>query len=355
MFSTKKALLALLAALILFFAGQHAYSTSTEDQAESLAFFIAHKQDNAENTALIQQFADTVHERTDGKVTITLHVPNYPNEANGTADTALRTLNDLSNSNAFMAQVSVKRFADLYPDLCPFNALDAPDVFRNHEHAARVLDGDVGQDLLAVVHDGSHGLLHGFDFTYSGGYRNIFSTVPIYSLADLSGLTMRAVSPMSHGVIDGLGIKILDDIEYRTPKWRHAMADNSIVLEEAENLRIDYYRHAEPDVIAQMDTVIETNHNLFLTLLVANTVLFESLTAKQQQIITEEARSLALAERELSIQQAEETKRYFEDRGVTFLPLTDNESAKLKEISASARAEYEDTLGEWFDRIAATK
>ena len=94
---------------------------------------------------------------------------------------------------------------------------------------------------------------------------------------------------------------------------------------------------------------------MFLTALVFNTPLFNSLTSEQQEIVSEEARTLALKERELSIQQAIDLKELLEGEGVTFLPLTDEEKKTLTNISNVVRAQYEGELGEWFTRIEAVE
>lgn len=50
-------------------------------------------------------------------------------------------------------------------------ALDMPYIFKDHVHAARVLEGKVGETLLEKIT--SFGNVRGLAFTYSGGFRNI--------------------------------------------------------------------------------------------------------------------------------------------------------------------------------------
>jgi TRAP-type C4-dicarboxylate transport system substrate-binding protein len=332
------------------------FTSHAEAEQQTFAFLMAHKPDNDENVALIEAFADRVHERTAGAVTIVPVVPSYPNLPNGDpADVMKNALEDVNGGDAFMAQISVKRFNQLYPGLEPLDALDAPGVFKDHEHAARVLDGAVGQDLLDIVRANSEGHLHGLGFTYSGGYRNIFSTTPIASLAELSGQTMRHLgSSLSDGVMEGLGIEMNADVKYATADWEESLAGGDITLEEAENLRIETYRHRFPAVTDAIKTVVETNHSMYLTLLVTNAGQFDALTPEHQAILAEEAQKLAIAERALSVQQAEEIKAHFTGEGVTFLTLTEAEEAVLAGVAASVRAAHPH-LTEWMDRIMATE
>src|SRR3569832_2008736 len=51
--------------------------------------------------------------------------------------------------------------------------LDMPYLFRSHAHAAAVLDGGIGKDLLASLEPRN---MKGLAFTYSGGYRILGTT-----------------------------------------------------------------------------------------------------------------------------------------------------------------------------------
>lgn len=62
-------------------------------------------------------------------------------------------------------------------------ALEMPFIFENHEHATRVLEGEVGEYLLDKTTENSN--VRGMAFTYSGGFRNVITDKPVTSLADL--------------------------------------------------------------------------------------------------------------------------------------------------------------------------
>ena len=60
-----------------------------------------------------------------------------------------------------------------------------PFLFENHEHATRVLEGEVGEFLLDKIT--AKGNVRGMAFTYSGGFRNVLSSVKVDSLKGLTG------------------------------------------------------------------------------------------------------------------------------------------------------------------------
>jgi TRAP-type C4-dicarboxylate transport system substrate-binding protein len=62
-------------------------------------------------------------------------------------------------------------------------ALEMPFIFEDHDHATRVLEGEVGEGLLEKITEKSN--VRGMAFTYSGGFRNIITDKPVTSLKDL--------------------------------------------------------------------------------------------------------------------------------------------------------------------------
>ncbi len=146
---------------------------------------------------------------------------------------------------------------------------------------------------------------------------------------------------------------MLEGVTNESLAWQQKFMDGSLQAEEAELIRIETYRANYPEVFKKIKTIVETNHNLFLTLLVVNGEFFDSLTSEQQNIISEEAHALALKERVLSIQQGIDARAGFIKDGISIVIPTAAEVAVLESGAQSVRAKYQDTLGVWFDRIAA--
>ncbi len=91
------------------------------------------------------------------------------------------------------ARVSV---GALGPVVDQLNVFNLPYVFRNTEHMRKVIDGQVGQDLLDAVTNSGKGLV-GLCWMDAGA-RNFYDTKkPIHTLADLKGLKFRVMgNPM---------------------------------------------------------------------------------------------------------------------------------------------------------------
>ncbi len=343
------------AVLALVGIGYYVYGNNTGAPAttKTLTFIMAHKPDNTDNVALLQGFADTVNQRTQGAVTIRLVDPNYSTADYSSPKTAYTLgLAEVDSGAADMSQVAVTSYSELYPELYPLDTLNAPGVFSSHEQATRVLDGVVGDALKGVVDTGSGGKLHALSFTYSGGYRNLFTTKPVISLSDLTGLRTSSVQYLSRDFLQSLGAVVQSDIPEQSNAWEEGIANDSIQLIEAEMIRVESYRSRSPVAFNKIKTVIQSEHNLFLTLMVINGASFASLASEEQSILAEEAQSLALKERKLSIDQEVAARTGFVRDGITVITPTSAEKEVLSAASALVRAKNAVKLGEWFKRIS---
>ena len=87
----------------------------------------------------------------------------------------------LDNGKLQMSQMHITELARWHSP--EFWALEMPFIFRDHDHAARVLEGDIGQKMLTDLVEKSPA--RGLAFTYSGGFRNIITNKKVSGLKDL--------------------------------------------------------------------------------------------------------------------------------------------------------------------------
>lgn len=358
---TYKHLLAPVAAIMAFafaFAPQISEATlklskSVPDSSvqRELDFVMAHKPDNAQNVALIQEFADKVHERTDGAVKINL-IDAFDKFGDLNGKTLDEVRSKLYTGEVAMSQVSLKKFVTYSPIV---DALDMPMVFRDHDHVKAVVDGPIGLQVRDSVYDGSDGQIYGLAFTYSGGFRNIYTTSqPVSSVSDLKGMKMRARSNRSgRDAVHHLGIVQSHDLGRN---FALASSRGDILAEEAETLRLLTWANVAPELIKNIKTVLVTNHSVFLTLIAVNGPIFNSLTPEQRAIIREEVKVLADKERELSIQQAIDGRAMFEKRGIDFVDVSAEDKEILDGMGQRVLTKYKDQpVGKVMQAIIDTK
>jgi tripartite ATP-independent transporter DctP family solute receptor len=101
------------------------------------------------------------------------------------------------------ARVSVGALGPIIPELNVFNL---PYVFRNTAHAQKVIDGDIGKELLDKVTGNPKAGLVGLCWMDAGA-RSFYNTKkPIKTLADLKGLKFRVMgNPMFVDMANAMG------------------------------------------------------------------------------------------------------------------------------------------------------
>ena len=182
-----------------------------------------------------------------------------------------------------------------------FWVLDLPFLFRDHEHASRVLDGKIGKNLLASLE--SKGV-KGLGFTYSGGYRVIASeNKPINKLSDFKKLKVRTPdSPVAKSFMKELGAKAV----YIEDKAHYAKGVQAF---ESTFARLPGVKNDESKYINV------TNHSLFLTSILINKDFYEKLPDDLKKIVDEAVQKTAKLEREDSIQDNMDQRKLFEESG----------------------------------------
>ena len=127
-----------------------------------------------------EKFAELVYERTNGEYKIEI----YPN---GTLGGESDMLDSMSMGMLDMGIITSGPFVNFSEMM---GVLDMPYLFATNEEAYKVLDGEVGKELLATLEEaGLKGLAYA-----ERGFRNVTTSVrPINSAADLKGLKLRVM------------------------------------------------------------------------------------------------------------------------------------------------------------------
>jgi len=215
------------------------------------------------------------------------------------------------------------------------HVLDLPYLFRDHDHAAKVLEGDVGVELLNKFDEDSK--IKGLAYTYSGGYRLLPSTQRVTSLGELAGLPIRAgLSQQAREAIEMLGGEAVPADTEQT--WELAKTGK---VQAAEYVTQRIY----PDRCDEwIKSIVHTEHSLFLTSIVVNQDWFNSLPQAVQDVFMKAALQAARNERELSLKDGETNLRKLESEGVNIVYLSEEEEAELHARAAEIRKTHAETV-----------
>lgn len=126
----------------------------------------------------LEHFAELVSERTNGAVEIDI----FPNSALGDERA---NIEDLQMGTLDIAVSSTGPLGNFVSD---FLILDLPFLFKDYDHAHAVLDGEIGQNLLAKLDD--IGVVGGT--FWENGFREMTNSKhPINTVEDCAGLKLR--------------------------------------------------------------------------------------------------------------------------------------------------------------------
>lgn len=219
----------------------------------------------------------------------------------------------LSDCDIEISQVQTTAIGSQYSD---FWALDLPYLFDDHDHATRVLEGDIGQELCENL--GKNANFRGLAFTYSGGFRVIGSEDPITDLADLQGRRIMTANPLTLAkTIESMGG---DPVVVSPSLWDEF---DPVGVDAVETTYLRF----------QGSHILKTNHSMFLTTILASNKFWESLSEAQQTAFKQAAFVAAKLERQWSIDDAEQYEVDAEAKGVSIVELSEEDQARLKQKS----------------------
>lgn len=280
-----------------------------------------------------QRFSEEVNAKTNGQFDIeVLSLTDYTNKYNNGQKISKNDLMALIDSGAIeMSHIYTTWLADYNQDL---HALDLPFLFRDHKHADAVLDGVIGDELLAGVSVKSN--IKAMSFTYSGGYRIVPANFKADSVDSWKGMRVRTSrSPVAVDTFKLLGAVPHDEIALE--EMNTAADQNIIDAGESTYVRVFPLQQNK-----SFKYVNDTAHSLFLTSIIVNQDFFKSLDQSTQEVMAEAARKAAKLERRESVADIPNILAQCEFEGVEVVRMSDAEVAKFKDVTAEVYNKYQD-------------
>lgn len=255
-------------------------------------------------------FADTLAKESGGRMRLTvLHAADVGFA--GPGDIPYRqTLSYLAQGTVHVSSVYTVAAAADDPAL---SVVSEPKRFATYDAAETFFNGQEGRVLLTSYT--AQGSVVSLAFTYSGGFRVIASKKgPLSSLASLKGLTIATsggksaedflrslgAEPVSLALESGgVDLASVDAVETTFARLSHVVGGAS-----------PFARH-----------ILESNHSLFSTMLVANSKFYASLSSQDQAALRAAAAAAAAVERQDAINLNAATKQQLIEDGSTITTL----------------------------------
>jgi len=279
-----------------------------------------------------EKFSQEVAEKTNGQIQIEIMgLSEYVERYNNNQPLDRYRIRELVDAGVIeMSQMYTTTLGLVDSDMF---VLDMPFIFRDHEHAARVLDGEIGQELMTKLAEKSN--IKGLAFTYSGGFRAIIGNQVIESVDDMAGMKVRvAHCPVAEDTMRAFGA---EPVVLPIESLRDALVEQHVDSGESTYPRIYSMRQNEAATV-----INHTEHSLFLTTIIMNKGLWNDLTIEQQQIFNDAALSAAHTERAESLDDIGITQQRAVKDGIKVNHLSNSQRDKFKDSVDSVYEKYHD-------------
>ncbi|MGO2240238.1 MAG: TRAP transporter substrate-binding protein [Halomonas sp.] len=234
---------------------------------------------NHPSSVVLQQFADEVHEKTDGEVSIRLFV-------NAVLGSEREVLEQLQNGAVDITRVSAASLENFAPI---FRVFSLPYIFKDEDDFYDKMRGPVASTVYeATRDDGFQGLTF-----FDSGARSFYNiSKPIETPEDLQGLKLRVINSNTSIRM----VELLGGTPTPLPYGEAYTALQSGVIDGAENnpTALTIGRHGEVAKYYSLD-----QHQRIPDFLVISNRAMEKLTDDQQSIVREAAVHATEAYRDL--------------------------------------------------------
>ena len=214
--------------------------------------------------------------------------------------------------------------------------LDLPFLFKDQETAYRVLDGEIGDRLLAELTD--QGVI-GMNF-WENGYRYLTNSVrEVKSPEDLTGLKIRTMeSPIHLDLWKELGVL---PTPMAFPELFTALQQGTVDGQENP-----YVVTATNRFYEVQDFLTVTQHVYGANIFLISKVFWDTLSDEEQAIITKVGEEAKEYQREVERQQAEEFLAVLKEKGMKITELTEEEKQVFKDRVQPVYEKYAKEIGE---------
>jgi len=235
-----------------------------------------------------------------------------------------------------MARVSVGPMGPIVDDL---NVFSMPFVFRDIAHMRKVVDGQVGQDMLDRVTNNPRAGLVGLCWMDAGS-RNIYNSKhPVRSVADMKGLKIRTMgNPIFVEMVNSLGG---NGVAMGFDQLINAMQTG--IVDGAENNYPSYvngqhYRYAKH--------FSQTEHLILPEILVFSKRIWDTLAKDDQALIKKVAREAQFEARTLWDEMEKKALAQMKEAGVEVITFPDKKPFQdaVKPVWDKYGAKYADMV-----------
>lgn len=273
----------------------------------------------------IDKFAQIVSDKTAGKIKVTGY-------ANATLGNEIQSMSSVQGGMLEMAVVSTAGAAGNVKELAIF---DLPFIFRNEKEADAVVDGEVGQALLAKFADKNLIGLCYMDY----GFRQVTNSKhPITRLEDFNGLKLRTLQNRVYiDIFTALGATPLP-LPY--PETYTALETKAIDGQESA------YQVTKSSSYQDIQRYLtETRHVYLPAVILVSKKLWDKMSPAEHEVLQSSCKEAQAYHREVSRKMEAEVVNDLVKAGMQFNKIEPAEHARMVEVTAPVIEKYKPELG----------
>ena len=279
-----------------------------------------------------EKFKELVESNSKGKIKVEIHPEG-----------------ELGGEREMLEQVLLGELTMIAPASAPLDAVskymaiwDLPYLFNDRETAYKVLDGEIGQEVLDSLSDkGVIGLVF-----WENGFRHLTNSVkPVTSVQDLQGMNMRTLeNPMQIKTWSLLGTNT-SPIAFT--ELYGALEQKKVDAQETP-LSLMY----SSKFYEVQDYLTLTGHTYSPWPVVINKEFYTSLPKELQTVIMDAAVETREYNRQLSKQDEEKSLALLKEQGMEVTELTNEQKSEFKQSMGEIYQDIEVEVGlEFFNRL----
>jgi tripartite ATP-independent transporter DctP family solute receptor len=244
-----------------------------------------------------------------------------------------------------LTRVSVGVMGPIVDNLNVFNL---PFVFRDIDHMHKVIDGEIGQNLLKEIDDNSNAGLVGLAWMDAGARSVYNSKRPVAKLEDLQGLKIRTMgNPMFVDMANAMGA---NGVAMGYDQLVNALQTG--VVDGAENNYPSYDTGQHYNYAPYYST---TQHLIIPEIIVFSRKVWDTLSPDDQALIRKFAQEAQLDERQLWADQEQRALENMKKNNVTITEISPAEKERFQEAMKPVWDKYGSKYAELVKQIQAVQ
>ena len=300
-------------------------SASGDGDAKVIKAGIGLNEDHPQYKGLLK-FKEIVEEKTDGAIKVeTYHSGQLGDDRSMTEALQLGT-----------QEVTIPSTAPLANFVPEFSVFDIPFLFPNEQVADKVLDGEVGQDLLKKLESQN---LVGLSY-WENGFRDLTNSEhPVATMDDFDGLKIRTMENDLH--LDAFKALGANPTPMAFTELFTALQQGTVDGQENPYATIYLQKFYEVQ-----DYVSNTHHIYSPFVFLMSKTFYDGLTEDQQKIMKDAAVEAGKYERKLNREANDKYLQSLQDEGMEYTEITPEAREEMVKAVAPVIDDYKSQIGE---------